>query len=869
LVRELAASTQDARTLTVACAPADGGGARWPVAAIVEAITGLDAFAPPEAARTRLAELFAGQHDADRVVTQLLALLAIDGTAETDRVRWSLRRLMEVALVEMPTVLHIDDADRAGGGFLRLLADVTTAARDVPVLVALTTVRESDGLPAIRLGPLLPTETAALVRTVLGPTEPGVDAAVADRLPPSPFAIEQAVTLLIESGTLAPGQGAWRAMADLAQVPIPDTTVGLIRQRLQALPAQELVVLGMAAVAGETFEVAPLLEVVPDDARSGVAAALTDLIKRGYLVGGPEIYAFRHPSLREATMPGVPAWAQASAHERTGRALERRAGDRRSRSADAVGHHLEASWRLRSDAPPGDRADALGLLTSSATEAVAEGDLEGAARLERLAATLVHDDPVRRAELLYLAAEHGSRAAPERPADREVAEAALAASAAGDDVDWRVRLLRARLRTAAGHEDALEGARSTADEAIAALPDDEPSWALSSAWALRGMVHAARSQNGLVAEDLGVAADNAAAANRRAEETAALRDAAAALLDGPLPVADAEARCTSFLGRVQGPLADHDVRSAIAVLRARRGDFDEPRRSVAASIAELDELGAAADLAIALHRAAQIEVLAGQGNAAEPQMQRALAAATHARDDGLRARLAAAFAHVLVADDDRLEEALALADVAEAHAADMTTQVGWRMARARVMVRRGRSGQAERLVREGLGIAEQTDSTDLRANALLWAADVRRRAGRPSEAEPFERRALRLFERRGATAQAASAAAAFSPVAGDQLASGVGVTEAPPSAEDVRPDAPVTAGEPQEIAAPAPDQAPGAATRLADEMMAMLAGPEAPADPLPSAPTERPSAQIDADDELLDDPMHIAEEESHRRWFNR
>ena len=143
-------------------------------------------------------------------------------------------------------------------------------------------------------------------------------------------------------------------------------------------------------------------------------------------------------------------------------------------------------------------------------------------------------------------------------------------------------------------------------------------------------------------------------------------------------------------------------------------------------------------------------------------MQRALAAATHARDDGLRASLAASYAHVVL-EDDRLDEALALADVAEAHAGDLTTQVGWRTARARVMVRRGRGALAERLIREGVGIAEQTDSTDLRASALVWAADVRRRAGRPAEAEPFERRALRLFERRGATAQAASVAARLAP----------------------------------------------------------------------------------------------------------
>jgi tetratricopeptide (TPR) repeat protein len=885
LVRELAGSLEGARVLTVGCAPADGGGARWPLAAIVEAVTGLDALAPAEPARARLAELFAGHADGERVVPQLAAMLALEGAIETDRVRWALRRLFEVAHDGTPTLLHIDDADRAGAGFLRLLADVATAIRDTTLLFAITTTRESDAIPAVRLGPLGAGDAAALITGLLGTVEPGVETAIAARVSTTPFAIEQGLALLTESGTLAPGQGRWMPLADLTHVPFPDTMIGSIRQRLQMLPAHELAVLGMAAVAGERFATEPLLDVVPAEARSGVPRYLGDLVARGYLVAdGSDALRFRHPLLRDATMQGVPDWAQATTHERFGRHLEQVAGRRLWRFADVIGDHLEASTRLRPDAPSDDRTDALDLLAWSAAAAIDQGDFDGAARLERRAATLVDDDPVHRAELLYLAAEHGALAAPDRSADREIAEAALAASVVGDDVDWRVRLLRARLRTTARHEDALEGARATADEAIAVFPEDELSWALSSAWALRGMVHAGRAQNGMVADDLQTAADNAAAVHRWYEETAALRVAADALLDGPVSVDEAEARCASFLDRVRGPLAEHDIRGTIAVLRARRSAFDQARRDIVGSVAALEELGAAGDLAVALHRAAQIEVLSGQSHAAEPQMQRALAAATHSRDDALRANLAASFAQVLVADEDRLDEALALADVAEAHAGDMTTQVGWRMARARVMVRRGRAAHAERLAREGLGIAEQTDSTDLRANALLWAADVRRQAGRPAEAEPFERRALRLFERRGATAQASVVAAALAPPA-PEPPPGQGAPVATPSAEPDAPGAekPVSAADPTDAPSdtaptsqPVADPPAGEATRLADEMIAMFAADrpldepvaEQPAEEIPGH-AERPIAEIDPADELLEDPTHSAQEESHRRWFNR
>jgi hypothetical protein len=248
-----------------------------------------------------------------------------------------------------------------------------------------------------------------------------------------------------------------------------------------------------------------------------------------------------------------------------------------------------------------------------------------------------------------------------------------------------------------------------------------------------------------------------------------------------------------------------------------------------------------------------------------------------------------------VLEDDRLDEALALAEVAEAHAGDLTTQVRWRTARARVMVRRGRGALAERLIREGVSVAEQTDSTDLRASALVWAADVRREAGRPAEAQPFERRALRLFERRGATAQAAAVAARLKPTP-----EGAGPKATAPPVEPAAPVVDAAAPTPVATSDPVPAAPDGGATRLADEMMAMFsdAQPAQPTEDEPPTATqepahqaffrpqqpeaseqasvpealeapERPSAEIDPADELLDDPTVTAEEESKRRWFNR
>jgi tetratricopeptide (TPR) repeat protein len=247
---------------------------------------------------------------------------------------------------------------------------------------------------------------------------------------------------------------------------------------------------------------------------------------------------------------------------------------------------------------------------------------------------------------------------------------------------------------------------------------------------------------------------------------AACPGAGRALLDGPMPVEDAIARCERLRADAAGhPLAELDLAGVHSILLARRGRSAEARELIASTIAAVEELGADADLAVALHRSGVILWLAGEFHAAEPPIQRALAAAAQARDDRLRARIAASWANLVLATEDRVDEAMALADVAETWATDPAALVGWRTARARALVRMGDVETADRLGRQAVSLAEQTDSTDLRANALLHLAEVLRLSGRPDEAGPFQRRALRVLDRKGSTAQAAAILRQLSPEA--------------------------------------------------------------------------------------------------------
>jgi tetratricopeptide (TPR) repeat protein len=312
-----------------------------------------------------------------------------------------------------------------------------------------------------------------------------------------------------------------------------------------------------------------------------------------------------------------------------------------------------------------------------------------------------------------------------------------------------------------------------------------------------------------------------------------------------MPVEHAIVRCEGLRADAAGhPLAEQDLAGVLAVLLARRGRFAEARELIGNAIAAIERLVADADLAVALHRAGVIGWLAGEFDAAEPPIQRALAAASHARDDRLRATIAASWANLVLATEDRVEEALALADVAETWATEPTALVGCRTARARALVRLGDVRRADTLGREAVSLAEQTDSTDLRANALLHLAEVLRLSGRPNEAQPFERRAFRLLDRKGASAQATAVFRHLS--AEDHL---------PPSGED---DGPRAA--PEDEDRPAPEIVADPADATADEVGPEPAALTEPTSAATSPPEPEPEAARDGAEGVADEPEAVADD---------
>ena len=90
---------------------------------------------------------------------------------------------------------------------------------------------------------------------------------------------------------------------------------------------------------------------------------------------------------------------------------------------------------------------------------------------------------------------------------------------------------------------------------------------------------------------------------------------------------------------------------------------------------------------------------------------------------------------------------------------DRYSQIMWRVAKVSILTGAGELEDAERLAREGVALAEQTDWLSDRADTWIQLAAVIERAGRSDEAAEAARTALELYERKGNAVAAARARA--------------------------------------------------------------------------------------------------------------
>jgi len=219
-------------------------------------------------------------------------------------------------------------------------------------------------------------------------------------------------------------------------------------------------------------------------------------------------------------------------------------------------------------------------------------------------------------------------------------------------------------------------------------------------------------------------------------------------VEGPTPVSEALA----WLDEQDAAGSPDALRNAFrAQALAMLGRFGEARALLAAARLELADRGGDIQLGAMLGlRWAEVERLAGDPAAAAEVGQEGCRLLDELGEHGFQSTAAGYVAQALYAVD-RLREAEDWAVRAAELGGDddMFTQMLSHQARAKVAARRGERAEAERLAREAVGLAEQTDAIDSQGWAYADLGEVLALAGRFEEAAEAFEEAVARYERKG------------------------------------------------------------------------------------------------------------------------
>jgi tetratricopeptide (TPR) repeat protein len=680
------------------------------------------------------------------------------------------RRLLADLAAERPVVVVFDDLQWAEQTFLDLVEYLAARLGDAPVLLLCLARPElaerkpnwlQEPSTPLSLDPLTEADSATLLDGL------GVPAAVRSQIvgvaEGNPFFVEQLAAI---------------ADPQSASSPMPGSIRSVLHERLDRLERHERFVLQRAAVAGRTFSLAAVVDLTAQDERKNVEARLLALARERLVQPDPTTsdtgFRFRHALIRDAAYEGIPKGIRADLHERVAAQLEARAAD------DAlVGHHLEQAFLSRRDLGRldvvlGTRAGRR--LQVGGRRAFRRSDVPATIALfERARAVLPEDDPSQPRLLIELGdARLETVDIPGALEDYD--DAIEAAQLLGDRAaELHALMQRQYVRSfsvpgnSGGH--AVELALDSMRE-LERLGDER---ALERAWFLKGYGDYVASRWRESANALEEAVRHA----RRGDAflgggSSPLGFFAVTLVYGPIPVPDAIARVEQELQLATGDRAlEAFLGEFLASLFAMQGRLEDARRLYAAAIATYEELDLHLRLITSPQIGAQIELVAGDQDAAERELrvgaERNDAMGSRGFAAVLRARLAG-----LRVTQGRLVEAEALArGVSEAAPEDeFYAQVLWRCALTGALTRRGATEDAEQPARDALSLTDGVDCPELRVAALTAAAELQVAEGQTAEGRRLLEEARQIMEAKGnlvALGSVEAALAELTPVAASEM----------------------------------------------------------------------------------------------------
>jgi tetratricopeptide (TPR) repeat protein len=789
LIREFAArAAETARVARGRCLPYGDGITFWPLAEVVREAAGIVGEDSPNMAIRKIRRLCSGD-DAEAIVERVAAAMNLSSAQfPVPELMWGGRRLLETLAAERPLTMIVDDIHSAETTFLEFIDHLLDSVEGASILLLCSArheiaERHTEWLEAhdadtVRLEPLTEADAGKIVEELLGALEESVRARITAVSEGNPLYVEQIVSMLIETGEIERGMEGWVAKRGSDAIRIPPTVEALVAARLDALTQEERAVVEPAAVIGLSFPMDAVDELVETEIRALLEAEMAALAGKQLvrLAQGDElIYRFGHQVIRDTAYGGLLKRLRAALHERFVVWAERvnRERGRETEFEEILGYHLEQAYRYRTELgvidaearSVGERAAEK--LSNAGRRALERGDLPAAISLLKRATALLPRESHLRVELLVEMAEATMQQGGFDEAAGVLEEARGIAQELGE-----VRLtVRADLQQAM--IDQYHGstvATPAADVAHSAIELLEPTGdhaGLARAWRLLmgTAVNAGHLDEASEAAEHVVA--EAAQADDRRIASRSTTTIAYVLLHGPTPVPEAIRECQALHESVAGNRATQGlIESTLSVLTAMSGDFDEARRLYRHSQAVLTEMSGGIDAMSGSFDSSRVELLAGNIDAAFAELTRDYDALEAINESFFRSSVAARLATVTAQRGD-LEAASHFASVAQelGEADDLDTQVGWRIARARIAAASGDAETAKALAAEAVDLASATTDGLLRTDALSGQADVLDAIGDRESAGPPLREALELYEAKGDVVSARALRARLATVA--------------------------------------------------------------------------------------------------------
>ena len=731
-----------ARLLMGRCLAYGEGITWWPFAEIVRSAAGIHDEHDTAQALSRLESLALEP----AVIAALAATLGLDERpVPAEQVPWAVRKLIEALAVDRPIIVLVEDVHWAEPALLDLLLDLADHAQAPGLLLSTARPELLAKRPAwpgiVPLDVFGATETRALLASTSLPATEYETAVRASG--GNPLFVEELAAFLTDQPR--------------ARV-VPPTLDALLAARLDLLPEPERSAAERGAIEGELFHRGAVGALSSETA--GIRQALDALVARDLVHPAQAqfvdeaAFRFKHALVRDAAYAGISKRLRAELHERFAAWLEVKVGTRLAEVEEIVGYHLEQAHRYQAELgmPRDDELadEALRHLTAGGRRAYLRGDYPASVTLLERAAALMRPGVV---DLLLETTLADALFESGRGTDAVLRADAIAERAAlnGDRVgELCGKILAGRLRTNLEPESATEELAALLEDALPVLEMVGDDIALYVAYYARANVELVLGRMDGMVEAL----ERAVAHVREVGSPPVFRGwIADGRLHGTTPVRD----LLAWLDRQneadsRNPL----LRKARAHALAKLGRFDEARELLAGVLTEMADRGGGIQLGgIKGVHCVDVELLAGDPAAAVEFGEEGCKLLDELGEHGYLSTAAGMLAQALYAMD-RLDDADTWASRARSLGArdDLATQMLWRQVRAKVLARRGKHDEAERLAREAVAIGEGSDMLDAKGDAYVDLAEALSLAGRIKEATDALAQALTLYELKGSVVKA-------------------------------------------------------------------------------------------------------------------